>query len=297
MYDFPTLVAACPELKPYLLQTKANTISIDFSNPVAVKLLNTAILKSAYQLDYWDFPEGYLCPGVPGRTTYVDQIAKFLAKDNQGKIPRGKNIAGLDIGTGASLIYPIIGNQKYRWSFVGVDIDKKSIASSSTIIEKNKNKLSNIELRLQENPRLIFDGIMKRSDYFDVTLCNPPFHDSAKSAQSANQRKNTNLHSDKKSPNSLNFGGTANELWTAGGEIGFITKMINESTTYSKNILWFSTLISRQASIQPILKTLEKQKIAAHHLLDISHGNKQMRILVWTFLEGKQREAWRKWRW
>jgi 23S rRNA (adenine1618-N6)-methyltransferase len=52
-------------------------------------------------------------------------IADLLAESNNGIIPKGHGIQGLDIGIGANCIYPIIGNAEYGWSFVGTDIDEK----------------------------------------------------------------------------------------------------------------------------------------------------------------------------
>jgi len=33
-------------------------------------------------------------------------------------------VRGLDIGTGASAIYPLLGARVYGWSFLGTDIDE-----------------------------------------------------------------------------------------------------------------------------------------------------------------------------
>jgi 23S rRNA (adenine1618-N6)-methyltransferase len=78
-----------------------------------------------------------LCPPVPGRADYIHHIADFLGKNNFGKIPEGAKIKCLDIGMGASCIYPIIGSQEYGWSFIGSDIDPTAIESSNKIIESN----------------------------------------------------------------------------------------------------------------------------------------------------------------
>jgi 23S rRNA A1618 N6-methylase RlmF len=49
-------------------------------------------------------------------------LADLLASSNNGNIPEGETVQGLDI-VGANCIYPIIGNSAYGWSFVGTDID------------------------------------------------------------------------------------------------------------------------------------------------------------------------------
>jgi 23S rRNA (adenine1618-N6)-methyltransferase len=79
-------------------------------------------------ISYYDIKNGifqhYLCPPIPGRADYI-HIADLLAESNNGIIPKGHGIQGLDIGIGANCIYPIIGNAEYGWSFVGTDIDEK----------------------------------------------------------------------------------------------------------------------------------------------------------------------------
>jgi 23S rRNA (adenine1618-N6)-methyltransferase len=40
----------------------------------------------------------YLCPPIPGRADYIHYIADLLAESNNGIIPKGHGIQGLDIG-------------------------------------------------------------------------------------------------------------------------------------------------------------------------------------------------------
>ncbi len=116
-YDFELLISNCPELKQYIGINKHQIETIDFSNPKAVKVLNKALLKTYYHIDFWSIPANYLCPPIPGRADYIHYIADLLAASNNGTIPTESSILGLDIGTGANLIYPILGNAIYNWSF------------------------------------------------------------------------------------------------------------------------------------------------------------------------------------
>ena len=109
-YDFENLVSPCPELSSFVFKNQFGTQTIDFANPIAVKFLNRALLFSRYNITFWDIPEGYLCPPVPGRALYIENIANLLAVSLKGKIPTGGTIQILDIGTGANCIYPIIGH-------------------------------------------------------------------------------------------------------------------------------------------------------------------------------------------
>ena len=107
-YPLDKLVQSYPALKTYLVTKVDGKQSINFAEPKAVKALNAALLAHYYQINFWDIPAGYLCPPVPGRADYVHYIADLLAQDNHNQVPTGKQITGLDIGTGANLIYPIV---------------------------------------------------------------------------------------------------------------------------------------------------------------------------------------------
>lgn len=43
-------------------------------------------------------------------------------------------------GTGASCIYPLLAAKKFKWSMVGTDINKESIKTANSNIEKNNLK-------------------------------------------------------------------------------------------------------------------------------------------------------------
>jgi 23S rRNA (adenine1618-N6)-methyltransferase len=40
----------------------------------------------------------YLCPPIPGRADYIHLHSRLLAESNNGIIPKGHGIQGLDIG-------------------------------------------------------------------------------------------------------------------------------------------------------------------------------------------------------
>ena len=290
-YDFEQLIHICPELKSFVLINHFNIETIDFGNPVAVKLLNQALLKQYYKINIWDIPQNYLCPLVPGRADYIHNLADLLASSNGNHIPKGNTVNALDIGVGANCIYPLIGHQEYGWSFIGSDIDSLSIKVANQII--SSNSLSKfIELRQQTNSTFIFNGIIKPNEMIDITLCNPPFHSSANEAQQGTERKWRNLGYQKKSKPILNFGGQSNELWCKGGERAFILKMIEESVSFSQNCLWFTTLVSKSDNLPSIYNTLKKVNAVNVKTINMSQGNKISRLVAWTFLNETKHIEW-----
>ncbi|OUR73763.1 23S rRNA (adenine(1618)-N(6))-methyltransferase [Methylophaga sp. 41_12_T18] len=292
-YDFPALVASYSSLASYVKKNDYGKLSIDFSEPVAVKTLNSALLKHHYAIDNWDIPEGALCPPIPGRVDYIHYIADLLKIELPVTTGRSTKptISLLDIGTGANGIYPLLASQVYGWQCVGSDINQTSLDNVAEIISKNKSLTDRFTLRLQTDKNHIFAGIIQDGDYFDVTVCNPPFHSSLEEAQKGSQRKLTNLarnrgeqHSQHSSKSTkLNFGGAGAELWCNGGERLFIKKMINESKTFAKQCHWFTTLVSKSDNLKPSRKLLQKIGATDIREIEMSQGNKITRILAWTF--------------
>lgn len=282
-YDFKLLIETCPELSQFVKPNEYNDESIDFFDPEAVKMLNKALLKHYYFLNYWDIPPGYLCPPIPGRADYIHHIADLLGSCNNGKIPTGNNIKILDIGVGANCVYPIIGNKEYGWSFVGTDIDPVAIRSANKIVEMNPFFNGKIELRLQENQKDIFKGVIQKNEQFDLTICNPPFHASVAEAMAGSVRKLNNLKSKKNVKPLLNFGGKNNELWCEGGEGTFLKNMIHQSKQYANSCIWFSSLISKQSTLNSVYFELENMEAVKIKTIAMGQGNKISRIVVWTF--------------
>ncbi len=293
-YDFKELIKTNFLLKSFVTENKYGDLSIDFADSNAVKSLNKTLLLHFYGIKNWEIPNGYLCPPIPGRADYIHYIADLLANCNQGIIPKGKNVKGLDVGIGANAIYSLIGSCVYDWDFVGSDIEKISIESALNIVNSNEFLKEKIKCKLQINPLNIFKGIINKDDFYDFTLCNPPFHKCLKDAMQGNKRKIQNLTKQKVIKNSLNFGGQNNELWCKGGEIIFITNMIKESFEFKNNVLWFTTLVSKKENLPLIYKKLQEIKVKEIKTIDMSQGQKITRVIAWSFFDENRQKEWYK---
>ncbi|MBW1296498.1 23S rRNA (adenine(1618)-N(6))-methyltransferase RlmF [Aquimarina litoralis] len=273
-YNFDKLCEANKELSKYVKHNPQGNLSIDFSDARAVLELNRSILIYHYELKHWDIPEGYLCPPIPGRADYIHHIADLLQQKNSTK-----QIVGLDIGVGANCIYSILASQIYNWKMVGTDINETAIASAKNNIALNPGLENNIEIRHQTDNAFIFQNILRPNEYYDFTICNPPFHASEKDAMKGTLKKLTNLRIKSKD---LNFGGQANELWCNGGEALFIKRMIKQSINFKKQVGWFTSLVSKKDNLPKIHKQLQKLD-ATHKTIKMSQGNKQSRFVAWKF--------------
>jgi 23S rRNA (adenine1618-N6)-methyltransferase len=296
-YDLGSLIIANPELKTFVKPNKYGDDSVDFSNPQAVKQLNTSILNHYYGIESWDFPDENLCPPIPGRADYVHHIADLLSGNNFGRIPMGDKITCLDIGTGASCIYPIIGVSEYQWKFIGTDINAESIASAKNIVNSNSLLKDKVKCKLQKRPKNIFRGILAKEDKVDLTICNPPFHSSLEEAEKGTRRKIKNLSGETVKTPELNFAGISEELICEGGEIQFLENMMRESKLRPKSCFWFSTLVSKKSNLKKVSKVLEELKAVQVKTIPMGTGNKSSRIVAWTFLSTDEQKEWRETRW
>lgn len=275
-YNFQELILKVPELKQFIVKNREGMDTLQFANPKAVYLLNKALLLHFYNLDFWDIPNQNLVPPIPGRADYIHYLADLLKVDDSCKT------SILDIGTGASLVYPLIGSSVYHWNFVATDIEPKSIEIAQKIINKNIHLSSKIELRHQSNQKKILSGIITKNDYFDAVMCNPPFFKSKKEAEAQTTRKLKGLDKGKNPKLINNFSGESNELWCNGGELAFVLNYIKESFLFKTQVGWFTSLISNEDNLKPLQIELKKSAKEIK-VIDMSQGNKKSRILAWRF--------------
>ncbi len=300
-YDFEALVACRPALARYVRPNAHGTTSIDFADREAVKALNQALLGHAYQLHDWDIQPGALCPPIPGRSEHLHHLADLLASGAddglvpRGPVPRGPDVAVLDIGTGASCIYPLIGAREYGWRFVGTEVDAAACVWATGLVAAHPEVSGRIEIRQQPSAQQCFEGVVGGGESFALSMCNPPFHASAEEAAEGNRRKRENLFGKRSrgggagrvNPGDRNFGGQAGELWCPGGELGFVQRMITQSAERPALCGWFTTLVSKGAHLPPLSRALRAVEAADVRVLKMAHGQKQSRILAWTF-RGRQ---------
>lgn len=153
------------------------------------RTLTKVLLKRDFGLE-WDMPDSHLVPGLTGRINYLNWINEVLSllPSQEGKTCNSGSVAiteattrrtivnGIDIGTGASCIYPLLGHSLYSWKFMATDIDIESIESARKIVSMNHLEDSiQIVQRTPEQPLL--EGVVKEG--VDFCMCNPPFFSSA----------------------------------------------------------------------------------------------------------------------
>lgn len=125
---------------------------LDFSNPESVQQLTKSLLKRDFGLNI-SLPPDRLCPPVPNRLNYILWIQSILDTTNDSYkdvYDPEREVLGLDIGTGASCIYPLLGcSQRPNWRFAGTDIDEKSLQFAGQNVQANElqNRIKLLQTR------------------------------------------------------------------------------------------------------------------------------------------------------
>ncbi len=156
--DFAALASAYPEFAPFVRLNKTNHPgSVNWNDPHALLALSTVLLRHDFNL-LFSMPVNHLCPPITQRLNYIHWVADLI--DSIGWCGA---VRGLDIGTGASAIFPLLGYATYGWSFVGSEVDPESVASAQENINRNQLQ-SVIEIRHQTDRKLILSGAAVKDD-------------------------------------------------------------------------------------------------------------------------------------
>ncbi len=265
--DFKFLSEEFPEFKKYVYINKYGGYSINWKNPNSIKELVKTILNKFFNIIYYEIPENFLVPTLTSRYNYLNYINKLFTKF---KIENKEKIL-IDIGTGANIIYPLLGYKLYNWNFIASEINEDAIKIGKKIIKEN-NLEKEIFIFKQNDSKKIFENIININKKYLCSICNPPFFDINK------EIKKDNLYTD----NEYNY----NEVYCEGGEIFFIKEMIKESYIYKKNIFLFSSLIGRKKNMKKIYSVIKNLKeISLLNKITIKQGKNARWIIIWSFYD------------
>ena len=168
-------------------------------------------------------PDSHLVPGLTGRINYINWIHEVLnlvphSGDCSGKmegvsadvtavekVPTDAvlvkgvstdittdketlaSVEGIDVGTGASCIYPLLGHSLYSWKFKATDIDPESVESARKIVAMNHLEDS-IQILQRTPEQSLLKGVVKEGMTF--CMCNPPFFSSIEEVSLRRRRSN-----------------------------------------------------------------------------------------------------------
>lgn len=271
--DFSQLALDSSEIEPYLSQDGKK---YRYDDPEAQVVLAEAQFRTHFQLNV-RFERTHLCPRVGNRLNYILWLTDLVNETkavNPSKEPRQTKkrktdahpTVGIDIGVGASAVYPLIGCALHQdWEFIGIDTSGASLEYAKGLIEQN-NLQSRIQLIETEPGQafLIPDSAFTRSVSF--TVCNPPFYESAEQLiRSAGLKSCV--------PHSQNLVATDNELYTPGGEREFTHKLVEQSLALDPHkVQWYTTMVGKKETLCYLVDELRSKEIINYAIHEISHN-------------------------
>ncbi|KAL5520493.1 hypothetical protein ACEPAG_9717 [Sanghuangporus baumii] len=275
--DFLSLSDQYPKLKHFLTKVReTNVYTLDFKNVEAQRCLTEAILWHDFRLKLC-LPEGRLCPPVPNRLNYLLWIQDIVAESFR-ILGVSSEIVGIDIGTGASAIYPLLGCKSDPcWEFVGTEIDPVSYESALENVQQN-NLADRITVMKVASSDFIFVPFQtEQNRTFTFTMCNPPFYADAEEIERSAGSKALE-------PNSACTGAEV-EMITPGGEEAFVARMVVESTSaeIKDRCLWFTSMLGKLSSLEKIVEILRANKIDNYALTELVQGQTRRWAVAWSF--------------
>ena len=242
-------------------------MKLDFKNPDSFRVLTRCLLKKDFNLDV-ELPPDKLVPTLTLRLNYILWLEDIM---NTFEL---KDVHGIDIGCGASCIYPLLAVKLNNWKMNGLEIDEQSINCATENV--NRNKLGDrIQIYKQKDENVLSNFVYSNEEEkFTFCMCNPPFYN-------LNDEASNRTGNRKPPPNSST--GSQNELAVDGGEVQFIIKIIEESIELRNRIQIYTTMVGHKKNVDVILKVLKQHKIDNSITTRFCQGNTTRWGIAWSF--------------
>lgn len=245
---------------------------LDFQDPRSVMQLTKTLLKLDFGIKI-DLPDDRLCPPVPNRHNYILWLKDLLDTSSYDK--PGQKLTGLDIGTGASCIYPLLGCAQRPWSFIATDIDPSSLTWA-----KSNVKLNDLSSRINVVPRNADSSLIPLDELgvpcIDFTMTNPPFYESEEEMLRSAKRKQR--------PPYTACTGSTTEMVTTGGELAFVRRIFAESMLLKERVQWYTAMLGFLSSLTEFIETLRGANIHNYAVTEFLQGNRTRRwAIAWSF--------------
>ncbi|MBN3289795.1 MET16 methyltransferase, partial [Polypterus senegalus] len=277
--------------------------SLNFRDPEAVRALTCTLLKEDFGLTI-EIPLERLIPTVPLRLNYIHWVEDLVGRQTPCR--------GIDIGTGASCIYPLLGATMNGWYFLATEVDNICFNYAKKNVEQN-NLSDLIKVVKVPQKTLLMDALKEESGIvYDFCMCNPPFFANQMEAKGVNSR-----NARRPPPSSVNTGGVT-EIMAEGGELEFVKRIIHDSLQLKKrlrwlffplnpslnkfsrpvaekcaftsfisstNHRWYSCMLGKKCSLTPLKEELRKQGVPKVTHTEFCQGRTMRWALAWSYYE------------
>ncbi|XP_057631346.1 RNA N6-adenosine-methyltransferase METTL16 [Chionomys nivalis] len=273
--DFAYLASKYPDFKQHIQINLNGRVSLNFKDPEAVRALTCTLLREDFGLSI-DIPLERLIPTVPLRLNYIHWVEDLIGHQDSDKSTLRR---GIDIGTGASCIYPLLGATLNGWYFLATEVDDMCFNYAKKNVEQN-NLSDLIKVVKVPQKTLLMDALKEESEIiYDFCMCNPPFFANELEAQGVNSR-----NSRRPPPSSVNTGGIT-EIMAEGGELEFVKRIIHDSLQLKKRLRWYSCMLGKKCSLAPLKEELRIQGVRKVTFTEFCQGRTMRWALAWSFYD------------
>lgn len=273
--DFAYLASKYPDFKQHIQINLNGRVSLNFKDPEAVRALTCTLLREDFGLSI-DIPLERLIPTVPLRLNYIHWVEDLIGHQDSDKTTVRR---GIDIGTGASCIYPLLGATLNGWYFLATEVDDMCFNYAKKNVEQN-NLSDLIKVVKVPQKTLLMDALKEESEIvYDFCMCNPPFFANQLEAKGVNSR-----NSRRPPPSSVNTGGIT-EIMAEGGELEFVKRIIHDSLQLKKRLRWYSCMLGKKCSLAPLKEELRIQGVPKVTFTEFCQGRTMRWALAWSFYD------------
>ncbi|KAK5130718.1 hypothetical protein LTR16_001327, partial [Cryomyces antarcticus] len=269
---------------------------LDFQDPKAVQQLTKSLLKRDFGLTI-QLPDDRLCPPVPMRVyehplvfnvsiyNYIRWIQDLLDTTSDNYTDRydpDREVIGLDVGTGASCIYPLLGTAaRPHWRFHATETDDLSYTFARANITSNslhsRIRLHHTQLSA---PLLPLDSL--EVSRLDFCMCNPPFYSSRTDMAASAASKSL--------PPLAVCTGAESEMICEGGDVGFVLRIVDESCLLQSRVQWYTSMLGKLSSVDTVVARLKEVGVANWAVGALRAGAKTRRWVVgWSWQDRRPR--------
>ncbi|XP_014212284.1 U6 small nuclear RNA (adenine-(43)-N(6))-methyltransferase [Copidosoma floridanum] len=265
--NFKQLAILYPGFRKITITDVSGKVKINFKDVESLRVLTKTLLAHDFQLNV-DIPPKHLVPALPLRLNYIlwiEDLLKHIGIDDL------TSIHGIDIGTGALCIYPLLFAQIYKSNMIASEIDPESVDSAlKNIVNNNLQDLIKVVLVNKES---ILNEILQKNDTYDFLMCNPPFFKTDKGLG-----KKIKLEPPRNAPT-----GNEGELSVKGGEREFILRLINESLEHKNKVKIYTTMFGQKSTLGFLRAELSKSNIHNSTWTEFCQGFTKRWGIAWTF--------------
>ncbi|KAM3723615.1 U6 small nuclear RNA (adenine-(43)-N(6))-methyltransferase [Dirofilaria immitis] len=280
--DFNMLADKFVEFRSHCYIGSNGKLKMNFRDTNAVRILARTLLLSDFGLDV-EIPPDCLVPRIPQRLNYILFIDDLLKANGISE-----NALGIDIGTGASCIYALLGAKHCDWRFLATDADPFAIEIASRNVKTN-GLSEKIEIVQVPADCMIKDVVRSHPETeFTFCMCNPPFYEYDEFEEKFRLLRDnvlTNVGSDctdRPAPHSATVA-RSNELAVTGGEVAFVSRLIEDSFVLQNTVKLYTSMVGKKSSLVELRKKLGRCLSVRSTVTTLYQGKTHRWVLAWTF--------------